>query len=324
MKLELKTLAMAAVVIVIVVVAVLLLTGGSPTITTNSTVSLARNASYNFHLAGDKNVSSVQVVSTSATNSTVYLGRSPLLINEVAVLHLSQGQSENVSLSGSSNADLNVKLVSSTSQAATLILTYIPAGLGVKVSPGVLLLSSMGSGTPPVTTVAYSNTTTQITSTIAAKGTTTAAPTTIAVQVNETVQAILDANTTPTGRVISGFNRIFAVQTLECNQQIYDTEFASMYQMVPSGSMTFVNSSPYVPEGLSTSGVSVGNNLYNITYVEIARNGNRPFAKLQYDLSGNYITTSTFDGDFGGSYSAVLENYTTFNKTTDKCAIFGV
>jgi hypothetical protein len=323
MRFELRTLAAIAAVIVVMIAAVLLLTGGNPTISTNRTVSLARNASYNFYLTGDKNVSSVQVVSTSAANSTIYLGMNPLLINDVVVLHLSRGQSENVSLSGSSSADLNVMLASSTSQASTLVLTYIPVGLGVRVSPGVGVLSPTGSYMPPVTTTVY-NSTVQSTSTTVTAGTTTIAATTTAVQVNKTAQAIMDVNTTTTGEIINGFSRIFTNQNLECNQQIYDNEFANVYGMVATGSMTFANTSPEIPQRVSSSAISVGNGLYNITYLEVVPAGNRPFGKLQYDLSGNYIISSTFDGDFGGSYSAVFENYTAFNKTTDKCAIFGV
>jgi hypothetical protein len=300
--------------------------GGSPTISTNSTISLARNASYNFHLAGDENVSSVQVVSTSATNSTVYLGRSPLLINNVVVLHLMQGQSENISLSGSSNADLNVRLASSTPQSATLILTYVPASLGIRVSSGVVLLSAIGSSTqPPVTTTVNSGSTgQQSTSTVAQASTTVVATTTTAPQANQTAQAIMDVNTTTTGKIISGFSKIFAEQTLGCTKTIYDTEFANMYGMIPTGSMTFANTSPEVPEGILTNAVSVGNSVYNITYTEVVPVGNRPFAKLQYDMNGDYLISTTFDGDFGNTYSAVYENYTNFNKTTDQCAIFGV
>ncbi len=323
MRFELKTLAMAAVVIVIAVAAVLLLTGGTPTITTNSTLSLARNASYNFHLAGDRNVSSVQVVSTSATNSTVYLGRSPLLINDVLVLHLSRGQSENVSLSGSSNADLNVMLESSTPQAATLVLTYVPAGLGVKVSSGVVLLSAVESGTLPSTSASYSNTTTQSTSTIAAAGTTTVAPTTIAVQVNSTAQAIREFNATKTGIMINEFGGILVSQNNNCTARGYYNEFFGSGEGAPTGAQTFANISRYVPQRIISGGVKVGNNLYNISYTEVVAAGNKPFALVQYDTSGNFTNFQKFYV-FGENYNAEYYNYTTLAAEThsDKCAIF--
>ena len=113
-------------------------------------------------------------------------------------------------------------------------------------------------------------------------------------------------------------------QNLECTPQIYDNEFSATYNMVPSGGSTYANVSLEVPQRIAASEARIGNNLYNITYSEVIVAGNRKFAVIQYNLSGSYVTASTFTGDFGGSYSAVLENYTTFNTTTDKCALFGV
>ncbi len=321
MKLGFGTGAAIAIAIVIIIAALLMLVGGVPTISTATTESLSRNATYNFYLPSDKNVSSILAQSTSISNATIYLSRRPLLFN-ITVLHLSPGQSANVSLTGSPTADLNVLLVSSTSQAATLTLTYIPTGFGVRVSPGVMMVGAIGKVGPPSPTTTVSGTTTVSSGSVTTlKSTTTvAATTTVAPAVNETAQAIMSLNGTQTGALIHGFSNILIKQNSECTTTAYDTELGK----VPSGQQTLQNVSYYVPKEITSSGVNDGGGNYSITYTEVIAAGNHQFALIKYNLSGDFIITSTFSGDFGNNYNAVLENYTVLNKTSDPCAIFGV
>ena len=323
MKLGFGTLAAIVVVIVIIIAAFLLLAGGTPTISTATTQSLSRNSTYNFYMPSDKNVSSVLVESTSPSNATIYLSRRPLLFN-ITVLHLSPGQSANVSLTGSPTADLNVLLVSSTSQAATVTLTYVPASFGVKISPGVEMIGATGKiGSPSPTTTVAGTTTVASGSGTTIKSTTTVAATTTVANVNETAQAIIALNGTSTGTLIHDFSNILVKQNQECSSQTYQTEFSEEYRTAPTGPSTLANVSFYVPKRLISGGAGVGGGLYNITYTEVVSAGNKRFALVQYNLSGDYITTSIFSGDFGNNYDAVLKNYTTLNGT-DPCAIFGV
>jgi hypothetical protein len=323
MKLGYAVLAVIVIIVVIAAVA-LLLSGGAPTLSTSKTLSLSRNSTYSFHLAGDSNLSSVMVESVSGSNSVVYIGRTPILLNDMAVVQLSTGQSANVSLIGSSTADLGISLVSVSGDSATLNLTYLPSSFGVKVSSGVKMIRPEGTVAPTGAQTTAAATTIEATTTVAASTTTVAVSTTTALNVNLTAQAIISANGTAVGKVITGFSGIFIKQHSECTQQTYDIEFAAMYGTTPSGSLTFQNASLVAPEYVTSSAQSLGNNIYNITYTEVVPSGNRHFATVEYNMTGNYTTTSVFNGDFGRSYSAVLENYTTISQGTDKCTIFGV
>lgn len=319
MQIGIKTLALF-VVVVIAIAVYLTLSGSAPTLSTTATVSLQRNASYNFYLGADHNISSALVASADATGATVYLGSRPLLVGSVLELHLTPGQADNVSLTGSQTADLNIKLDSSSASSATLTLTYIPSGFGVRITPGIEQIGTIGVGKAALAT----STVPQSGGTSSTVKTTTVAPTTTVKPVSNSALAMEEANASDIGLMINGYNRIFQTEHTACTQTLYDNEFASQYGMVPSGPLTYANESQQVPQKIISSETSVGTNLYNITYTEVVTSGNRRFAIVQFNLSGNFITTSIFNGDFGKSYSPVFENYTVFNKTSDSCAVWGV
>ena len=304
--------------IVLVVGAYLVLGQGPSTLSSKATVSLPRNGSYSFYLYGSHNVSSMLVQSLSPSNVTIYLGKRPLLLNNIVVLHLSPGEANNVSLKGSQTADLNVMLESATSSSATVVLTYIPAGFGVGVTPGLRYISLTGSQPlqKATTTVA------QATTTVTAMQTTTKPTTTL--QANNSLSALEEVNSSNLGQMVSGYNLLFQKDFKACTQTTYDTEFATQYGMVPTGSMSFYNATLQVPQKMSSGVKPIGGSIYNITYEEVTGSGNRKFGTVSYNLTGQFIITSVFTGDFGRSYSAVLENYTVLNKSTDNCATFGV
>ncbi len=306
------------VLIIIAVVAYLVLGQGTSTLSSKTTVSLPRNGSYNFYLSGSQNVSSILVQSISPSTVTVYLGRTPLLLNNIAVLHLSPGMADNVSLEGLQTADLNVMLESVTSSAATIVLTYVPVGFGVGVTPGLKYISLTGSQPVQGATTTAAQATTTVT---AVKTTTTPTAT---VQANNSLAALEQVNSSNLGQMINGYNLLFQKDFKACTQNTYGTEFATQYGMVPTGSMSFYNATLQVPQKMSSSVKPVDASTYNITYEEVTGSGNRRFGTVSYNLTGQFIVTSVFTGDFGRSYSAVLVNYTVLNKSTDNCATYGV
>lgn len=306
------------VLIVLVAGAYLVLGQGPSTLSSKTTVSLPRNGSYSFYLPGGHNVSSMLVQSLSPSNVTIYLGKRPLLLNNIIVLRLSPGKADNVSLKGLQTADLNVMLEGATSSTATIVLTYVPSGFGVGVTPGLKYISLTGSQTVqnPTSTVQQASTsaTTSKTTTIA----------TTTVPVNSSIAALEQVNASNLGQMVMGYNLLFQKDFKACSQNTYDTEFATQYGMVPSGSMSFANATLQVPQKMSSSVKPIGSSIYNITYEEVTGSGNRKFGVVSYNLTGQFIAISVFTGDFGRSYSAVLENYTVLNKSTDNCATFGV
>ena len=310
------------IVILIAVLSALLLivftiSSSIPEISSSATVTLSKNSSYYFHLPNSENVYAVYLLSSSASGATIYLGSKPLLLSKIYMLNLSSGASANVSVGNETYSDINVNLASSSAQSSDIILTYIPQGFGVKQSSNVHTINPQGSGPQAVVTSSQST----LPSTTSTSPQTTVSPP--AQKLPASSQAIIDANASPLGTMINGFKRIFIVQSSECTQQEYQTNFASKYGFTPSGSLSFQNQSAQTPSSVSSSSSGLGGSIYNVSYYEVASAGNRKFATIQVNITSNSTTKYNITGDFGHTYSSMLENYTTLNKTTDPCAIFG-
>jgi len=324
MKLGFGKVLLGGIVLLIVIVAVLWVSGSVPTVKSSETVSLQKNATFNFYIPTDSNVTSAFVEQSSNDSATVYLGKRPLLLNNILILHLSKGQAVNASLSNTGNADIGVTLVSSTPTSATLLISYIPPMFGVKQSPGIQVIkaggviSSTGPSQSSTTTIGQSSTTS------VSGQTTTVASTTTVQAVNQTQQAIMAVNATYIGILANNFKSIFIRESTSCTRTTYDTEFSEYYAMAPSGPETYANTSLITPVNMKVSGQSLGSDLFNVTYIEITPSGNRTFAIVNYNSSSGNIQSSVFKGDFGNNYNAVKLNYTDSINTTDQCSIYGV
>ncbi|MHB1829770.1 MAG: hypothetical protein ACYCO0_00035 [Candidatus Micrarchaeaceae archaeon] len=323
MKIGFGTIVIMAIAVVVAIGLVLGFSASAPTISTTSTVTILKNASYDFFIPSDHNVSSAYLVQSSNSTAIIYVGKSPLLLNSIALINLSSGQGVSLSLSGSGSADLGVALVSSTPKSATVTLTYIPKNFRVTQSPNIKILSagSFGAYAGSSATSPSAATTVQVSTT--AKATTIPATTTVQ-NANRTAQAMVDVNKTDIGQLAIGFNKVFQKESVACTQSIYDNEFAATFNTAPSGPTTFKNASLVTPQGIISSAAAVGTGIYNVTYSESVASGNRLFAIVEYNLTGQSVLSSVFKGDFGSNYNAVFMNYTTLNTTSDPCAAYGV
>lgn len=323
MKIGFGTIVIAAVALVVAIGLVLGFSESAPTISTTSTVTILKNASYDFFIPSDSNVSSAYLVQSSNSGATIYIGKSPLLLNSIAIINLSAGQGVSLSLSGSGSADLGVALVSSTPKSATITLTYIPKSFMVTQSPNIKILSagSFSASAGSLSTTPTSPTTVQSPATT--KQVTTPVTTTVQA-LNNTAQVMVYVNKTDIGQLAIGFNRVFQKEHVACTQSIYDNEFAKTFSSVPSGPTTFQNTSLVTPQGIISSAAAVSTGIYNVTYSESVASGNRLFALVEYNFTGQSLVSSVFKGDFGSNYNAVFMNYTTLNTTSDPCAAYGV
>lgn len=315
---------LACIVVVIVAVAVVWAVGLVPTISSSSTVTLQRNSTFDFYTPGDPNASSVYAFQSSSSNAVVYLGNGPLLLNNVAVLYMSPGQSENVSLTGSGKADVNVALVSSSAQSITLDISYISPSLDVKQSPGVSMINVAGTATTAQPGQATSSATTVPAGSSSSTTAQSTAPTTSITQLNYSQRAILAVNSTAVGTLAKGYKSIFIKDAGSCTQHTYNNEFFAEQNTQPSGQTTFANTSLEVPTTMSVSVKAVSQDVYNVTYSEVTALGDRPFATVEYNLTSQMTVSSVFTGDFGNSYSEAFETYQGLNTTSDSCATYGV
>lgn len=323
MKIGFGTIVIAAIAVVIAIGLVLGFSESAPTITTSTTVTLLKNASYDFLIPSYSNVSSVYLAQASNSSAIIYIGKSPLLLNSIALINLSSGIGASLSLSGSGSADLGIALVSSNPKSATITLTYIPKDFGVGQSPNIKTFSAGALGAFGGSSAGSPAATTTIQNPPATKAATISATTTVQ-NANPSAQALADANKTDIGQLAVGFNKVFQKENVLCTQSIYNNEFAATFGSAPSGPTTFKNASLVTPQGIISSESEVGTGIYNITYSESVASGNRQFAIVEYSLTGQNIVSSAFKGDFGLNYNAVFSNYTTLNTTSDPCAAYGV
>ncbi|MCL4364703.1 MAG: hypothetical protein M1569_00950 [Candidatus Marsarchaeota archaeon] len=307
-----KILVIAAVVIAIAVIAFFAL-NGTPVLSSNATISLNKNTSYDFLVSGDSNLSSIFLASSSSSGATFYAGVSPVLSNPIKVITLSPGQMANISTESFTYSNLQITLISSNPSSARLMLTYIPKNLYIRQSSGVSLLG--GPATVQTTKATATTTTLPAATTVNVKATTTisaSSGTAVAVQV---------ANQTGDGQLMVQWNTLYTKEASTCTESNYNSTFAKAYNQVPTGPMTFANSSRYVPHGISASAVQVAPDIYNVTYTALISAGNMKVLVLKLNVTGQFAITSAFSGLFK-SYSDSLTLYQDANISGDPCSAY--
>lgn len=305
------------VLIVIVAAIALSFAGGIPTISSNKTITLQHNASANFYLPDSRNVSSIFLAQSSNSSATVYISRNPVLLNSITQISLTKGETTNISLSGG-NADLQITLISGTSKAATIALSYVPKTLGIKSSSGIGSLNNTGGGQVKASTTEST--------TIPNAPTTTAAATTTVVQENPTVEAYAVANATSLGILMSDYKALYEKDKTDCTRSIYDSAYADNFGVVPTGPNTFANMSLIAPVSIKMSAASAGGDLFNISYYDVNVSGVEAkdrILQMQINITGQYVVSSDFSGDFYGmSYTSVLQQYQSLNSSSDLCSAY--
>lgn len=309
-----KILVVAAAIIAIAVIAFFVL-NGTPVLSSNATISLNKNASYDFLVSGSSNLSSIFLASSSDSGATFYAGVSPVLSNPIKVITLSTGQMANISTGSSAYSSLQITLISSNPSSVKLMLTYIPKNLYIRQTPGVSLLG--GPPTTQATTVPATTTTMPAATTANGK---TTATTTISAS-SGTADAVQIANQTSDGQLMVQWNTLYAKEAATCTESNYNTDFAKVYNQVPSGPMTFANSSRYVPHGISASAVQAAPGIYNVTYTALISAGNMKVLVLKLNVTGQFVITSAFSGLFK-SYSDALTLYQDANISSDPCSAY--
>ncbi|MDE1861030.1 MAG: hypothetical protein KGH72_04940 [Candidatus Micrarchaeota archaeon] len=295
-------LMIAAIVIVILVIAYFALSGGLPTISSTTNVTISPYNSFSFQLSDAKTPFSIFVKSAGASASTLYMSSLPVLSGPIMVVTLSKGQTVNVSASGSNNADLQIKLIAANSTQGIFQLSYIPKILNVRPSSGIgYLTSSTGSGGAP------SNTTVS-TTTVSAGSTTTAHASTTTVAQDHSAAALATANASIYGGLMKNYSALF-VKDRACTGTTYNVTFYASFHFNPTGPEDFENVSPTVITSITTKVTAISPNLYNVTYITSAPATTEPGLILNVNTNSNAIANATFTGLWKGF------SFTTLNAT---------
>ncbi len=303
-------------ILIVIVIAYFLFSGSSvQKISSNKTVSLLVNSSFNFNLPDNTTPASIFLASSSNNSATIYLSTLPVLEKNLYQITLQRGSSINVSVYNSPNADLQIGFVAGGLKSGSISLIYIPSNLNVKPAALQALNStSFGKG-GATTTISQSTQTTTI------KGTTTTAPTTTVKSQNVTQQALIDANNSIEGTLIVNYNRLYTTAAAKCTPSAYNTTYITKHSHAPSGPNSFANVTLAVPTSLYETATKAAGNVYNVTYTAVIPIGNLPALKMQINTTTQFVGTYSFVGIFQGeTYDTALSQYQGLNQSTNPCS----
>ncbi len=286
-----RKIAYAIAAIIIIAIAATYLVGASnsvPTVSSSQQLSLSMNGTEYFSLPGNSSINVLFLSHSSDSGITLYLTQTPVMAKPIQAISLSRLQSVNASTADTQTADIQIKLLSSNSSAATLSITPVPAGLAIGAQQ-FPLVENGGE--------AYSSTTTVQTTTVQSGSqgsTTTASSTSVATTAATTAQSIPTAqimtviNGSSIGQLLTNFNSLY-VQDKACTQSQYNSSYVYYYKSAPSGPYTYYNVSPETPTGFTITIAGTGTDLYNATYAI-----NLPSAPAAQKIVAVQVSTSTY------------------------------
>ncbi len=330
MRLVLTARNIAVIAIVVIAIAVLLDLAsnphGTPVLNSNRTFTITNGQSAYFEIGGSKGRFALLLKNTTSTYSVVYISRVPVLINPITVFGISKGQSVNISTAGTGVADVQVKLISSSSRNATLELVPIPSLFAIKPSPGVEIMSpaSLYSNStvatnsiivPTVPQNANSAVQNSSSNAIVVQPTTSPAPPPSHPGSTPLENISVLLNTTYIATLMNNLNALY-VQDQACTASGYNTTFLAYRSQIPGaageqpvGSFDFANQSMVTPRSVSVSATQQGRNLYAVAYSVVARSSQTSGRVVSFNFTGDsgVVTNLKFQGIFYG------ENYTDVN-----------
>ncbi len=310
------------VVAAIVILAIIYLLVQNPSveqISSNKTVTLAVNSSFNFDLPSNSSIASIFLASASNSSALLYLSKVPVLEKEVLIVPLNKGSTVNISVYGSPNADLQVSFVSGSSKGAVISLYSIPKNLNIR--PATLqFLNSTSFGKTVSTTTISSNQSTAPTTTANGASTTVAATTTV-VAVNASAKALQEANNSATGTLIVNYNKLYTKAATQCTPSAYNSTYITKHGSSPKGPNTYANSTQVVPTSIFATVKTISPTLYNVTYTARISIGNLNSLQLQINSTTQFVSSYTFEGVFQDqTYNTALQQYQALNQSTNPCS----
>ena len=322
-------------VVVVLAIIYFALTGSSvSTITTNKTLTLAPNQSTIFQLGANANTrSALYLYNVSNGSAEFMVSKTPVLASTAYKFMIGNGQIENISTNGTGTANLQVKLISSSSSSATVEITSVPADFGVKTSANLVLLNATATA-PPITTTTTSNTATtsntQTTSTTnttknTTKSTNTTKTNTTTSTTLTTAQVMQLANATQDGTLMQKDNTLWTTDS-GCTSTEYNNSYFSQFGTQPPELANYTNQLQVIPTGITYAVTHGTGTKYRIAYSSVGRSSlvNGPLLTLWINSSTSTpLINATFTGIFqGSSYSNLETAYQSQAAISGDCAAY--
>ncbi len=320
--------------VILIIISYVFVSGGASSATyslsSNQTVQLAFNKSVTLQLGGSAQPYALQLVSANGSAGYMfYFSRTPILSNPIYSFTIAKGGSINVSGSGASNADLQIKLLSGTNSVAIIELIPVPAAFGVRVSSGIKTLN-VGAASSPVTTTINATTTANTVGAQSTSTTTVAAATTVSNAGSINAQVMAAANQSIYGQLMNNYKKLYQNGTT-CTPIMYNSTYIKYRSTLPpgtpptpSGQFTFVNVSGTVPYDVTYNISHVSGSVYDVVYSIISHSSYTSGHALSLNVNAQTGATvnATFMGQFSGaSYDNLNSQYQTAS-AEGACGIF--
>ncbi len=293
------------------------LTSGVIEISSTSSLSFASNQTSFIRIYNGSDAA-IKLSSTSSSSASFLITSLPALYGPVVSFSMAPGSSLNVSTDGSHVADMNIRLVSSTSAGATVAITPFLLELGIKPSASITLLNpaslsniKTGSSLTTVTTVS-----TQTTTVLAQN------QTQILFQ-----QALQLMNKTGPGALMKDYKALYE-KDVGCTMSTYNSTYAVYYSGAkPPAPVSFENVSSSTPTDikLNLTTLAAKDNVL-LTYSTVSPSPSTTGSALIAIIntsSAAFLHSVTYTGLYTGlNYSALNSSYSFQSRILNDCGAY--
>ena len=287
-------------------------------ISSTRTVTLALNQTQ-FIKIYNGSTAALELRSASVSGASFYITSVPALYNPVVAFTLAPVTSLNVSTGGSTDSDMNIRLISSSNSSATVEITPLFVALHIRPSSSVVLLnpsslSSIGSG--GLSTISTISTTS------------TASTTTIVQNATQSLyqKALTLMNKTGPGMVLKGYSALYK-RDVACTSSVYNSTYFSYYNKKPPAPVDFYNLTVHTPTGITIneSALKAKDNVL-ITYSTVSPSPDTTgpaVLSIINTSSSNFLSSLTYTGLYAGlNYSTLNSSYAFQSKILNDCGAY--
>lgn len=267
----------------------------------------------------NSSVVALTLTSTSASGASFSVSSVPMVYGPVLYFNMIPSQSLSVSAFGAKEADMNVALVSSSGNGASVEITPLHELLGVQVSPNIRIANPASltgvSRTGNVTIAPRQTSSIASTTTIAAQNSSQA----------EILKALSLINSTGTGTLLGQYAKLYA-KGVGCNESTYNTTYLTYHGTLPPAPLSFANLSQLTPTGMTiNASVSSGPNVV-IMYSTTARSTTSAgpvIIAVVNTTSVSFLTSVTYTGIYQGlNYTVLNSTYAFQSRILNNCAAY--
>lgn len=310
------TMIVVAIIIIAVAVVVLLSLGGVNRISQSQTFIIKQGSSLQFTLPSYQSTFSIYLNNVTTSVAGILVSQSPVLSGTIVSFSIYNGSTLNISTEGLSQANLQVKLLSSNSTYAKLELTPVPSGLTIQTSNYVLTSQpasipqnslSNAQSTIITTTATTVQTTTQTTTKSSNSSQQITTPTTTTSSISQSV--ITEVGNTYIGTLVSNLNALYS-ELSQCTPSLYNQTLISQAHQQPVGPLSYANSSEVTPTSISSTIKGPFSYGYSVNYTSVSKSKLTSGLAISMDLNATSGTISNikFSGIFEGQNYTDIEN----------------